>query len=101
MTMQSTDKAAYSSLLLHFGDLSQSPFDPLNVAGELFAAGIIGDATLFTARQATTNPVDRRMEIVQAVMANGKADVFQTFVQVLMKEKQNSSICEKLIGERG
>lgn len=100
MTMQKTDQAAYNSLLSHFADLSNSSFDPANVAGELFAAGVIGDATLFTARQETVNPANRRMEIVQVVMANGKEGVFRNFVQVLMKGKQNSFLCEKLIGEQ-
>ena len=100
MTMQGTDKAAYDTIVKHFSDLCQSPFDPGKVARELLAEEIIGDGTLFSATLANVNPGEKRMEILRAVMANGGKGVFQTFVQVLMKEKQNSFLCEKLIGEQ-
>lgn len=100
MTMQSTDRAAHETMVKHFSDLCQSPFDPGSVARELLSAEIIGDATLFNASQQTVIPGERRMEILRAVMANGGKDVFQTFVKVLMNAgKQNSFICERLIGK--
>ena len=95
--MQQVDRAGFETLREHLYNLSQSPFDPADVALNLVAKGIIGD---HYARDSHVKANERRGEIVHAVQSSGKPHAFQTFITVLQDSgAENSHICDQLVGK--
>ena len=82
------------------GRIKGSNVDPAWLAGELLAATIIGDADFQRASNSREGvDAERLGKLVVKIMQNGAADVFQTFVSILLKEDPVKWLGEELKGE--
>lgn len=96
--MQETDTAAYRTMTELLPDLCQSRFEPLKIAISLKAQAIVGQAVIDTCQHDGMPDYNKRLQVIEAVQANGADGVFQKFVAVLEKECANSNIVSLLKG---
>ena len=81
------ESRAYSVLQKKLERIKRSNADPLWLAEELFAAGIIGEQDVKAARNTDISKADRRGELLDSVAGNGAEGVFQTFVSILLNQR--------------
>ena len=66
--------------------IKRSNIPPEWLAEELVAANVVGEEDRIAARDRAVPKVERREELLEAVMGNGADGVFQTFVNILRKK---------------
>lgn len=88
-----------SVLRKYSGEISDSNVDPALLARKLYAAGIIGKADTEKACNNGEIKANRRFDLVSTMMGNGGANVFQTFVKILLAEGEVKWLGEKLKGQ--
>ena len=94
------EERAYGVLRGKIGRIIGSNVDPAWLAGELLAAQIIGDADFQRASNSREEEDERLRKLVfNKVTRNGAADVFQTFVSILLKKDSVKWLGEELKGE--
>ena len=74
-------------LRANLAKIKESKFDPVWLAEELFAAGIVGEEERLAAKDETVSKEHRRNELLDLVMGNGGESVFQTFVNILSSKR--------------
>ncbi|CAI8056911.1 hypothetical protein GBAR_LOCUS31001 [Geodia barretti] len=74
-------------LLVNLAKIKESKFDPVWLAEELFAAGIVGEEERVAAKDETVSKEHRWDELLDLVMGNGGESVFQTFVNILSSKR--------------
>ncbi|CAI7990237.1 hypothetical protein GBAR_LOCUS442 [Geodia barretti] len=74
-------------LLADLAKIKESKFDPVWLAEELFAAGIVGEEERVAAKDETVSKEHRRDELLDLVMGNGGESVFQTFVNIFSSKR--------------
>ena len=78
--------------------IKESNFDPVWLAEELFAAGIVGEEDRVAAKDETVSKEHRRDELLDLVMGNGGESVFQTFVNILCSKGHTHRLAMNLKG---
>ena len=85
-------------LTTNFATITESNVDPACLAGKLLAAEIIGNNDYQRASNPRESTNVRLGELVDKVMRNGASNVFQTFVNILLREGHVKWLGEKLKG---
>ena len=67
--------------------IKESKCDPVWLAEELFAAGIVGEEERLAAKDETVSKEHRRDELLDLVMGNEGESVFQTFVNIFSRKR--------------
>ena len=74
-------------LRANLAKIKESKCDPVWLAEELFAAGIVGEEERLAAKDETVSKEHRRDELLDLVVGNGGESVFQTFVNILSSKR--------------
>ena len=93
------ENPAYDVLETKLAKIKKTNVGPVWLAGELLSAHIIGCNDEQKSRIDGKIDPDKRAELVQAVMGCGKPGAFETFVDILRKEKHLEWLAKELKGK--
>ena len=85
-------------LRANLAKIKESKFDPVWLAEELFAAGIVGEEERVATKDETVSKEHRRDELIDLVMGNGGESMFQTFVNILSSKGHTHRLAMHLKG---
>ena len=92
------ESRAYGVLGGKIGRIKASNVDPVWLAERLQAERIIGHRDLERAKDDSIPKPERRGELVELVQGNGRRGVFQTFVNIFLRELHLGWLGEELKG---
>ena len=99
-TALTMEERAYGVLGGKIGRIKRSNVDPAWLSEQLFSAKIIGKSDMERAKDVAIPKPERRGELVEIVLGNGRPDVFQTFVNIFLSEPHLEWLGEDLKGGR-
>ena len=93
------EERAYGVLRRKIGRIREFNVDPVWLAEKLLAVNIIGITDFQRASNSREMADERLRELVFTVMRNGAPNVFQVFVEILLRENIVKWLGEELRGE--
>ena len=99
MAMKGVDVAGYNALRKCCDSVCNSSLNPSDLARKLLVEGLIGESDKEAAGQTYLLKANRLDALLTAVMASGAPGAFQTFVEIVKKNKEHEWLAKELIGK--